>query len=183
VALVILPRPNRLPRDVVELTPDEHRGVFALVGHLRGGDTAQGRFVSSALQLTWSTWQLLEPEAWDEIWFDDVRFAGRITQVVMRVLAMPFGALYLVLVVLSANHRQHRECLADRRAAEIVGTTAMVSCLSEDLRGVHTTLNAAAIRGPSLRPVPRRRPTRIERSSSRRPVSSPARTTPIHQPV
>lgn len=125
------------------------------LGHLRGRDTARGRVVATAQNVVAGVRYLLAPADYEHYlsWEAEptLEAAGDFSTVVARgvqtVLASPFLVLAVLLERLSLSHRQHREYLADRRAAEVVGTDAMVAFLVQDFEGLLTTTTAAARRG------------------------------------
>jgi Zn-dependent protease with chaperone function len=125
------------------------------LGHLRGRDTARGRIEAAAASVVGGMHYLLSPgeeelyTSWDPE--PELETAGGFAAVVARgvqaVLAAPFLLLAVLLDRLSMSSRQHREYLADRRAAEVVGSDALVEFLVLDLDGLWTTTTAAARRG------------------------------------
>lgn len=116
------------------------------LGHLRGADGLQRHVMVAAEEILYRGWLVLTPFDRNE-WSDDVAFLSWIVGGVQRIVAMPFGLLIWASGRLSAQHGQHREFLADRRSAEVVGSEAMVSALCEDLAGTHTVVKSASARG------------------------------------
>jgi Zn-dependent protease with chaperone function len=131
-------------------------GRLALIGHelghLRGRDTARGRLIDAASNVVGGIRAFLAPERRHR---DDL-YSGRfltggavamLTQVLQILLLAPFLLLGLALDRLALAGRPHREYLADRRSAEVVGTEALVEFLATDLEGLRTSTAAAARRG------------------------------------
>lgn len=133
------------------LAPTERLAVLGHeLGHLRGRDTYAG-------QVVWAGQDLLDGVA-EVLWpFDaDVHSPSGygkpvlwVTNAFQRLVALPFLGLSLALSRLDAATRQRNEYLADRRAAAVAGTEAMVSALA-GLLGPHrgeVSASAAMRRG------------------------------------
>lgn len=128
-------------------TPEQRLATLGHeLGHLRGADGLQLRVVGAALETLYRGWYVLTPFDRHD-WSEDLAFVGWIVFGVQSIVAAPFGVLLSAAWRLSAQHRQHREFLADRRSAEVVGSDAMISALCEDLGGTHTVIKSAAARG------------------------------------
>jgi heat shock protein HtpX len=116
------------------------------LGHLRGADGLQCRLEFTAEQILLRGLFILTPLDRDELG-DDFAFLSWILTGLSRIVAAPFSVLLWASGRLSAKHGQHREFLADRRSAEVVGSEAMISALCEDLSGTHTVAKSAVARG------------------------------------
>lgn len=116
------------------------------LGHLRGADGLQGRIVVAAQEVLYRGLFVLTPFDRRE-WSEDVAFLSWIVVGVQLIVAAPFWVLLWAVGRMSAQHRQHREFLADRRSAEVVGSEAMVAALCEDIGGTHTVVKSASARG------------------------------------
>lgn len=122
------------------------------LGHLRGRDTVRGRVIDSALQVASGLHSYLAPVASDRdrLYERKAIFTGGVTELLARgiqaLLAAPFLVVAAMLDRLSMAGRQHREYLADRRAAEVVGSAAMVEFQTLDLEAVAAAAAAAARR-------------------------------------
>lgn len=116
------------------------------LGHLRGADGLQRRLIVAAQEILLRGWFILTPLDRDE-WGDDFAFFSGIVAAIQRVVAAPFGVLLWASGRMAAQAVQHREFLADRRSAEVVGSEAMISALCEDLAGTHTVAKSATARG------------------------------------
>lgn len=144
---------------------DEDERLAALaheLGHFRARDTARGWLTSLARDVLVRGYTLVHPgrvpyaSAGDLIVHQvgiggmpvgSMGFLGRLTDYVRAALAWPLGALVVLFDRLEANSRQHREYLADRRAALVTGSAAMASAIRLDLMGIDTALGSAALRG------------------------------------
>lgn len=123
------------------------------LGHLRGRDTTRGRLVAAALHAVAGMHYVLTPAEEDLYLAADpelepaMGFAAVIARGVQAILASPFLLLWMVLDRLTLTGGQHREYLADRRSAEVVGSESLVEFLVLDLEGIVTATTAAARRG------------------------------------
>lgn len=138
-------------------TWDERLGVIGHeLGHLRGRDTPRIRVIGAAGFILSGVHYLVAPaEGYEDPWahggfayestgsgfFDDL------ARWVQTMLALPFIGLLRILDRLDLSSGQHREYLADRRSAEVVGSSAMVDSQLRDLAGLWTAAAAAARRG------------------------------------
>jgi Zn-dependent protease with chaperone function len=123
------------------------------LGHLRDRDTRRGRLMAAASSTVAGVRYLLSPAAEDlgtasrDVALEDgIGFGAGLARGVQTVLAAPFLLLWLLLERLSLMARQHREYLADRTAASVVGSEALVDFLIEHLEGIETATAAAARR-------------------------------------
>lgn len=144
-------------------TEDERLATLAHeLGHFRGRDTARGWLISLARDVLVRSYTLIHPghvtyvSTGDLIVYQigiggspvgSMGFLGRLVDHIQAALAWPLGALVVLFDRLEANSRQHREYLADRRAALVAGSAAMASALRLDLRGIDTALASAVLRG------------------------------------
>ena len=145
------------------------------LGHLRGRDTHAGQVVWAAQDLLNGITEVLWP-------FDaDVHTPSGygkpvlwVTNAFQRLVALPFLGLSLALNRLDATTRQRNEYLADRRAAAVAGTDAMVSALAGLLGPTRGQVSASSAmrRGEDpwsafagLRPRPAREVERLTRLS------------------
>jgi len=78
---------------------------------------------------------------------DEVAILEGLARFTQSLLAFPLGLALVLAVRLDARSRQHREYLADRRAAALAGPQAMASALSLDIVGLHTETKSAVTRG------------------------------------
>ncbi|MBO9522965.1 MAG: M48 family metalloprotease [Nocardioidaceae bacterium] len=145
-------------------------------GHLRGRDTVRNRLFGTADSVLGTARQLLTPgddlDA-EESWYGDsdaaaARAAAPMVRVILGVLAAPFHAVALLLDRLTVNEGQHREYLADRRSAQVVGSAASVGFLLEADEGLATVVGAAARRGEDPFGVLLDRPPMTAEQRSRR---------------
>ena len=137
------------------------------LGHLRGADTTRARIQLSAGQILHGVWHLVAP-AEREPGHEGLEAIEWLGWVVQRFLGLPLQALILVSARLGANHRQHREYLADRRAAQVAGSEAMISALVMDLPGLSTAVRSAHLRGEDVFEF-------LAARSSATPAGAPAR--------
>lgn len=139
-------------------TPDERLGTLCHeLGHFRGGDTARSRLATTAGSVVARLHWLVHPG--QDLWIgqrdtwtdpDDDELVGTLKPVataLQGILAMPLALVLLVMSRLEARSRQHSEYLADRRAAAVSGTGALVSSLRLDMVGIHTAVRSAVLRG------------------------------------
>ncbi len=125
------------------------------LGHLRGRDTTRSRLIGAAYEILDGIHYVLAPEpgqrnrwapggvareSYGAGFFEDL------TRWVQGLLALPFFAATLLLVRVTLASDQHREYLADRRAAEVVGSHAVAASLLWDIEGIRTAAAAAARR-------------------------------------
>ncbi|WP_162262026.1 M48 family metalloprotease [Terrabacter sp. Soil810] len=138
------------------LTDDERLALLAHeMGHLRGRDTALSHLAAVAHGVLRRAATLLTPlpdDAYSDF-VDDRRDVSEATMnavgsLVLRVLSAPANLLLLLFERLAAVESQRREYLADLRAAEVAGTSAVVRLLvtTENLPGLHTLAAAGARR-------------------------------------
>jgi Zn-dependent protease with chaperone function len=142
------------------------------LGHLRGRDTGRGRLFGAAATMLAGVHELVAPSAADlsteRSWYGGVRVTSPIAYAIQAVLVFPFIVLSLLLERFRAAERQHREYLADRRAAEIVGSESVASSLLWDLEGIAAATAAAARRGEDPFDVLRARPAMTSAQKSAR---------------
>lgn len=151
------------------------------LGHLRGRDTTRGRVLGAASRTLAGVHYLISPSdddlvmgARDPVVEASIGFGTVLARGVQTMLALPFLLLWLALERLSVLDSQHREYLADRRAAAVVGTEALVEVLLHDLEGVRTAAGAAARRGedPFAHLAGRRPRTAAERAARMRELEA-----------
>jgi Zn-dependent protease with chaperone function len=144
------------------------------LGHLHGGDTTRAHVLGVASRTLAGVHYLISPSdddlvmgARDRVVEASIGFGTVLARGVQTVLALPFLLLWLALQRLSVLDGQHREYLADRRAAAVVGTEALVEVFLLDLEGVRTAAAAAARRGedPFAHLASRRPRTAAERAA------------------
>jgi Zn-dependent protease with chaperone function len=125
------------------------------LGHLRGRDTRRGSLIGAATGAVAGLHYLLAPSD-DDLYLTDPYgsmdagspgFAEAIARAAQWVLAAPFLLLLILLERLRLTGGQHREYLADRRAAEVVGTEAATEDLYLEIEPIVTALTAAVRRG------------------------------------
>ncbi len=114
------------------LEPAERLAVLGHeLGHLSGRDTHAGQVVWAGRQLLDGISEVLWPfDADHEIALWDWKPLLWVTNAFQRLVALPFLGLSLALGRLDATTRQRDEYLADRRAAAVAGTDAMVAALA-----------------------------------------------------
>lgn len=125
------------------------------LGHLRAGDTVQGRLVTTAWSMLDGVRYLLTPEELDHALAGPVQEAASfaievstpLARGLLALVAMPVYLVELLLERLMLDSSQHREYLADRRSAQVLGSNAVVECLLQDPVGLLTVAGAAARRG------------------------------------
>lgn len=125
------------------------------LGHLRGRDTVRRRVLASAAAVVDGLRYLLSPS--QGLAIARSRYpngatllyplAAGIANLVQSALVAPLHLLALLMQRLELSAFQHREYLADRRAAEVVGADALIEFLLLNYRGLATTAGAAARRG------------------------------------
>jgi heat shock protein HtpX len=126
------------------------------LGHLRGLDTGRGRIIGAARGSLAGLHHLLAPSD-DNLNMADHSehpgldpgggFAVVVTQCIQTVVAAPFLLLMVLLDRLSLSARQHQEYLADRRAAEVVGSEGVAENLYLDVDAVAAAAAGATRRG------------------------------------
>lgn len=136
------------------------------LGHLRGRDTVRGGLLASAASTVDTMRYLLTPgdeltaeESWypgnDLGYYDGayesdaamMRITSPVVRIILTVLAAPFHGVALLLQRLTLNDSQHREYLADRRSAQVVGSTAAVASMIEVDDGLLALAGSATRRG------------------------------------
>ena len=133
---------------------DSRLGVIGhQLGQLCWSDSGQGRLVDAARSTIRRLHEVFVP--WDDDGasrpsesagsFEGI--GGLFAGAVELVVTAPFLLLSIVLERLDVGVRLHREHLADRRSAEIVGTEALETFLLCDVEGALVTTAAAARRG------------------------------------
>ena len=140
---------------LMTLLPWESR--LGVIGHQLGqlcwSDSGHGRLIDAARSIIRRLHEIFVP--WDDDGsarpsesagsFEGI--GGLLAGAVELVVTAPFLILSIVLERMDVGGRLHRECLADRRSAEIVGTEALETFLLCDVEGVLVTTAAAARRG------------------------------------
>ena len=142
------------------LTDDERIAILGHeLGHLAGRDTGRAALVGQAHLVLARLATLITPlpaDAYSELTpstVDDGGWGGTATMNAMgsgllRVLSLPATGLLLAFGRLAATDSQRREYLADLRAADVAGTTAVVRLLLTGMNtsGLHTVAGSAARR-------------------------------------
>ncbi|MCW2854472.1 MAG: hypothetical protein JWR52_87 [Marmoricola sp.] len=150
------------------------------LGHLRGRDTVRSRVISAAHEVLDGAYYLIAPQpgrrnrwapggvAYESYGAGPLDTVGRWIQ---GLLALPVQGVSLLLTRLTMTSHQHREYLADRRAAEVVGSEALARSLLWDLEGIRTVVAAAARRQEDPFGVLTSRPSMTESQAAARLIT------------
>jgi Zn-dependent protease with chaperone function len=158
------------------------------LGHLRAQDTVRGQVLVLARTMVAGLHRQLAPPIenlhgvdLDHRLADTGGLAAFLTRAVQTILATPFLLLGVLLDRTSLTEAQHREYLADRRAASVVGTDALVELLVCDPEGIATATAAAARRGEDpFKTLAERPPPTAEQRAGR--LAALARERPLTDP-
>lgn len=141
------------------------------LGHLRGGDTTRDRFQRIGTRFVDRWVRVLRPDDFESA-ASEVRVLESVLRLVLTVITLPLAALQLVVERIGAMSSQHREYLSDRRAAQVVGSSAVAGGLAAlahpELLITHA--RSAALRGEDPAAALRSRP-RAEDADVRRLIA------------
>ena len=144
-----------LPLMTLGTWPERLGTIGHELGHLRGRDTFRGHLVASAGRILGGVLYLIAPNSSRHVWAQGISWAGSgasgalsgLTNVFQAIAALPFVAVITLLERVQLSSGQHREYLADRRSAEVVGSDAMAHGFLYHFDGLETAARSAARRG------------------------------------